>query len=71
MRYLYNTDNWDNNGGPIFFYCGNEGDIETFAANSVRRPSNLWIYSCLPTVIKLASIVVFLLVYMQTMIASG
>ncbi|XP_067928307.1 lysosomal Pro-X carboxypeptidase-like [Watersipora subatra] len=34
MRYLYNTDYWDSNGGPILFYCGNEGNIETFAANT-------------------------------------
>lgn len=35
MRFLYNTDNWDSNGGTILFYCGNEGDIENFAANTV------------------------------------
>ena len=37
MRYLINKDNWDSNGGPIFFYCGNEGDIELFAANTVSK----------------------------------
>nr|GMC60029.1 lysosomal Pro-X carboxypeptidase [Ipomoea batatas] len=35
-RYLINTDHWlgPSRLGPIFFYCGNEGDIEWFAANS-------------------------------------
>jgi lysosomal Pro-X carboxypeptidase len=33
MRYLVN-DTWFKAGGPIFFYCGNEGAIETFAANT-------------------------------------
>lgn len=35
MRYLYNMDYWDKNGGTILFYCGNEGDIEDFAINTV------------------------------------
>ncbi|EYU41362.1 hypothetical protein MIMGU_mgv1a0060842mg, partial [Erythranthe guttata] len=36
QRYLINTENWSGPDklGPIFFYCGNEGDIEWFAANS-------------------------------------
>ncbi|KAK6923187.1 Peptidase S28 [Dillenia turbinata] len=36
QRYLINTDYWSglNGMGPIFFYCGNEGDIEWFAANT-------------------------------------
>ena len=39
MRYLVNDEYWDNNGGPIFFYCGNEGDIEWFCNNTVSiRP---------------------------------
>jgi lysosomal Pro-X carboxypeptidase len=33
MKFLIN-DTWWQSGSPIFFYCGNEGDIETFAANS-------------------------------------
>ena len=36
MRYLVNTDYWNKNNGPILFYCGNEGDIEDFAENTVR-----------------------------------
>ena len=35
QRYLVNDDHWDINGGPIFFYCGNEGDIELFSNNTV------------------------------------
>lgn len=35
MKYLINTDYWDKDGGTILFYCGNEGDIETFADNTV------------------------------------
>ncbi|CAH9119047.1 unnamed protein product [Cuscuta epithymum] len=36
QRYLINTDHWSGPSrlGPIFFYCGNEGDIEWFAANT-------------------------------------
>ncbi|XP_076950931.1 uncharacterized protein LOC143624066 [Bidens hawaiensis] len=34
QRYLINTDHWSVPLGPIFLYCGNEGDIEWFAANS-------------------------------------
>ncbi|KAB0801242.1 hypothetical protein PPYR_05596 [Photinus pyralis] len=33
LRYLINSSYW-NNDGPIFFYTGNEGDINTFAQNS-------------------------------------
>ena len=33
MRYLINQSNWQA-GGPIFFYCGNEGDITMFALNT-------------------------------------
>ncbi|KAG5452746.1 Dipeptidyl peptidase 2 [Clonorchis sinensis] len=33
MRYLY-EDKWYKSGGPIFFYCGNEGDIFGFWNNS-------------------------------------
>jgi hypothetical protein len=34
MRYLINTTNFDPSTGVIFFYTGNEGDIELFAANT-------------------------------------
>jgi len=30
QRYLINTDYWDKSPSPIFFYTGNEGDIESF-----------------------------------------
>ncbi|CAH2103008.1 unnamed protein product [Euphydryas editha] len=34
IRYLVNSDYWDNGTGPIFFYTGNEGQIEVFAQNT-------------------------------------
>jgi len=34
QKYLYNDTWWDKQGGPIFFYAGNEGVIEAFAENS-------------------------------------
>lgn len=36
QRYLINTDHWlgPQHSGPIFFYCGNEGDIVWFAQNT-------------------------------------
>lgn len=35
QRYLVGgAGGWAGPGGPIFFYCGNEGDIAWFAANS-------------------------------------
>ncbi|KAL8528904.1 hypothetical protein ACS0TY_006393 [Phlomoides rotata] len=36
QRYLINTQHWagPHQQGPIFVYCGNEGDIEWFAANT-------------------------------------
>lgn len=36
QRYLINTEHWVGSGqlGPIFLYCGNEGDIEWFAVNT-------------------------------------
>ncbi|KAK2410390.1 lysosomal Pro-X carboxypeptidase [Trifolium repens] len=34
QRYLINTQNWVVGSGPIFLYCGNEGDIVWFAQNT-------------------------------------
>lgn len=35
IRFLYNDELWNSsNADPIFFYCGNEGDIEEFWNNS-------------------------------------
>ncbi|PSS30665.1 Lysosomal Pro-X carboxypeptidase [Actinidia chinensis var. chinensis] len=36
QRYLINTEYWAGPArmGPIFFYCGNEGEIQWFAANT-------------------------------------
>ena len=34
MRYLLDTQYYDNETGPVFFYAGNEGDIWTFYENS-------------------------------------
>jgi lysosomal Pro-X carboxypeptidase len=34
MRYLINSTFFDVKNGPVFFYTGNEGDIELFAANT-------------------------------------
>ncbi|KAF8404809.1 hypothetical protein HHK36_009699 [Tetracentron sinense] len=36
QRYLISTDHWlgSDRMAPIFFYCGNEGDIEWFASNT-------------------------------------
>uniref|UniRef100_A0A5S6QJV8 Uncharacterized protein n=1 Tax=Trichuris muris TaxID=70415 RepID=A0A5S6QJV8_TRIMR len=34
LRYLINTEHWQPKFGPVFFYCGNEGNIEGFAENT-------------------------------------
>ncbi|CAH0592110.1 unnamed protein product [Chrysodeixis includens] len=34
IKYLVNDDNWDRGNGPIFFYTGNEGQIELFAKHT-------------------------------------
>jgi hypothetical protein len=34
QRYLINDDHWSAKDGVIFFYCGNEGDIELFYKNT-------------------------------------
>ncbi|XP_063241210.1 lysosomal Pro-X carboxypeptidase isoform X2 [Bacillus rossius redtenbacheri] len=34
LKYLVNDTFWNHDGGPIFFYTGNEGPIETFAENT-------------------------------------
>jgi len=34
QKYLVNDTFWNSDGGPIFFYTGNEGKIESFAENT-------------------------------------
>lgn len=38
QRYLVNAKHWQQPGGPIFFYTGNEGDISWFCNNTVNIP---------------------------------
>jgi hypothetical protein len=38
MRYLEKIGNWKKSeNNPIFVYCGNEGSIDTFWANSGNK----------------------------------
>lgn len=39
QRYLVNDKHWQQPGGPILFYTGNEGDITWFCNNTVNIPS--------------------------------
>lgn len=41
MRYLVNNTWQSRNNPPIFFYTGNEGDIELFAQNTVQITSHI------------------------------
>jgi hypothetical protein len=34
QKYLIDTTYWNRAGGPILFYCGNEGPVEMFYNNS-------------------------------------
>ena len=36
QRYLINDQHWNVNGGPIFYFVGCEGPIDTSAGHSVR-----------------------------------
>lgn len=38
QRYLVNDKHWQQPGGPVFFYTGNEGDITWFCNNTVNIP---------------------------------
>lgn len=37
QRYIISDAFWKNTSGPIFFYTGNEGDIQWFCENTVSE----------------------------------
>ena len=41
MRYFVDAQSWDPMSGPVLFYTGNEGQIESFYENSGLLTKNL------------------------------